>query len=104
MEKLYRVVTESNGIYSIRAPYMADDVEKARAKAREEQPNVRIVTDAEELAQALLDVSDERRNLRSDLEQMAGELENTLLHLDKVQKWVQKLPGPVRWWLERRRS
>lgn len=74
MEKAYRVVTHYNNEYGIRSPFMALTVADARAHAQEEQPHARIVTDAEELADVLVAVSDERKalvvkvgNLEADL-------------------------------------
>lgn len=60
---LYRVVTHYNNSYSMRAPMEALSVGDARAIAQQDQPFARIVTDAEEMADILDAVWDERKKL-----------------------------------------
>jgi hypothetical protein len=70
-----RVVTESNGEYSIRSPMQGMTIEEARARAQEDQPHVRIVTDAEEIAH-LLELSwEDRKRLDTELRALRDAVE-----------------------------
>lgn len=64
---MFRIVTFSNGEYSIRMPMMEDTVAEARERAQKEQPHVRIVTDAEEIADRLEETWVERKHLETAL-------------------------------------